>query len=214
LTLVVFARAAVPGAVKTRLAKQVGDEAALTLHRAFVDDACATAAQVGERRVLCVAGEPSTLADAAARHGLLLEEQAAGDLGARMDAALAAHAAHGPVCIIGSDSPSLPAEMVRDAFARLRAHDVVLGPSADGGYWLIGTRRSEPELFANIAWSTPSVLPETLRRLEARRCALLPFWYDVDDADGLRLLAAHLRHLPAGVAPATRAALSSLHLLY
>jgi glycosyltransferase A (GT-A) superfamily protein (DUF2064 family) len=64
-----------------------------------------------------------------------------------------------------------------------------------------------PELFTGIAWGTPAVLPETLRR--APGAALLPFWYDVDDADDLALLRTHLPHLPEDAAPATRAALAS-----
>lgn len=210
----VFARGPVLGQVKTRLAAKIGDTAALALYRAFVDDACGLAASLAiARRVLAVAGEPSAWEETAARHGMILEAQAEGDLGARMSAAIAAHVADGPVCIIGSDSPSLPGVLVREAWARLDGNDVVLGPSTDGGYWLIGARAPAPELFSGIAWSTPSVLTETLRRLDGKRTALLPFWYDVDVAEDLALLAAHLRHLPAEAAPATRAALCSLGLL-
>jgi rSAM/selenodomain-associated transferase 1 len=210
-TLVVFARAPVSGQVKTRLAARVGEEGALALYRAFVEDACRLAAAVAERRVLAVAGDPAAWAEVAARHDLVLEAQTDGDLGARMDHAIRAHA---PACIIGSDSPSLPADYVREALARLETHEVVLGPSGDGGYWSIGAQRAVPELFGGIAWSTAAVLPETLRRLDGRRAWLLPFWYDVDDAEDLALLAAHLKHLPDDVAASTRAALSSAHLLY
>jgi rSAM/selenodomain-associated transferase 1 len=209
-TLVVFARAPELGKVKTRLGARIGDAAALALHRAFVDDACGLAAATVKRRVLAVAGEPSTLAEVAARHGMILEQQGEGDLGKRMDAAIEAHAAYGPVCILGSDAPSLPPELVRDAFHRLASQDFVLGPSMDGGYWLIGARIRAPELFERMEWSTPSVLPETLRRLADRRASLLPFWYDVDEADDLTLLASHLDMLPRELAPATRAALSSV----
>jgi hypothetical protein len=93
------------------------------------------------------------------------------------------------VVIIGSDSPTLPRQFLVDAFARLRTCDVVLGPSVDGGYCLIGARVAVPELFTGIAWSTPEVLPETLRRLAGYSHWLLPTWYDVDDAADLE----HLR---------------------
>ena len=140
----------------------------------------------------------------ASAHGMRLVTQEGSDLGARMDHAIRSHLP-GKVCIIGSDSPSLPVELVRQAFAALDRSDLVLGPSGDGGYWLVGATRPAPELFSSIAWGTPAVLPETLRR--ARGAALLPFWYDVDDGDDLELLRAHLAHLPAEVARATRAAL-------
>jgi rSAM/selenodomain-associated transferase 1 len=207
-TLVVFARAPERGRVKTRLAATVGEDAALALYRAFLDDACALAAEVAERRVLAVAGEPATLDEVARRYAMRVVRQEGADLGARMDHAISTALAidDGPVCIIGSDSPSLPASLVREAFGRLSDHEVAIGPSGDGGYWLIGARRPVPELFRDVAWGTPAVLAETLRRVE--RAALLPFWYDVDEPRDLQLLEAHLRHLPATAASATRAALA------
>lgn len=206
-TLVVFARAPEPGRCKTRLGASLGDAAALRLHGAFVEDACALGAGIAERLVLAVAGDPQHPGFA----GLSVERlaQGDGDLGQRMDRALALG---GAVCIVGSDAPTLPRAHLVEAFQRLADADVVLGPSTDGGYWLIGARRPVPELFEGIAWGTPAVLPETLRRLSGLRAALLPFHYDVDDAEDLALLLAHLRHLPPAVAPATRRALADLRL--
>jgi rSAM/selenodomain-associated transferase 1 len=211
-TIVVFARAAERGRVKTRLARTLGDDTALALHRAFVEDACALTAGVAERRYLAVAGaldEPS-LGKIARAHGLELVAQEGADLGSRMAHAIATHAQRGPVCIIGADSPSLPRAYLEEAFVRLAQDELVLGPATDGGYWLVGARRPAPELFGDIAWGTPSVLPETLRRLAGARAALLPFFYDVDDEQDLALLRAHLGVLPASVAPATRQMLAIL----
>jgi rSAM/selenodomain-associated transferase 1 len=209
-SLVVFARAPERGRVKTRLAAALGDDAALSLYRAFLEDTCALAAQVCDRGVLAVAGDSSSLQPLAARHGLHLTVQDGADLGARMEHAIARELAHGPVCIIGSDAPSLPVSLVEAAFERLADHELVVGPSTDGGYWLIGATRAAPELFSGVHWGTETVLEETLRRLEGRRAALAPFWYDVDEPRDLALLRAHLPLLGPEVAPATRAALAAL----
>lgn len=204
-TLVVFARAPVRGQVKTRLARGVGEDAALALHRAFLADVCAAAEGVAARRVLAVAGDP----DHAGLDGLPLErvEQGEGDLGARMARALARYVADGPVCLIGCDAPTVPRAYLEEAFVRLGEVDLVVGPSTDGGYWLVGARRPAPELFEDVAWGTEAVLPETLRRLRGRSHALLPFWYDVDDVEDLALLRAHLGVLGPEVAARTRAVL-------
>src|SRR4051794_12185123 len=97
-TLVVFARAAVRGQVKTRLARAIGDDAALALHAAFVTDVCALGEGVAERRVLAVAGplEPPLAS------GVTVIAQEGVDLGARMANAIARYSSDGPVCIIGS----------------------------------------------------------------------------------------------------------------
>ncbi len=133
--------------------------------------------------------------------------------GARLERALGAgHRAGRRVVLIGSDSPTLPPAFVRLAFARLRSVDCVLGPSTDGGYYLIGARRPLPRsLLSGIPWSTGQVFPETLRRARAARLrlALLPRWYDVDDADGLRRIARDSEGLRR--ATATRAALGGVH---
>jgi uncharacterized protein len=206
-TLVVFAREPVAGRVKTRLAATIGAAAALRLHVAFVEDVCALAAGIAGRLVLAVAGDPEHPGFA----GLSVERmaQGEGDLGARMDRALGLG---GAVCIIGSDAPTVPRAHLADAFRLLEDAEVVLGPSTDGGYWLVGARRPAPELFCDMAWGTPAVLPETLRRLAGARAALLPFHYDVDEAGDLALLRAHLVHLPPTVAPATRRTLADLRL--
>ncbi len=206
-TLVVFARAPVRGQVKTRLARSVGDDAALALHLAFVSDVCGLGRGVADRRVLAVAGALDGFPPAP---DLTIVAQEGAELGARMANAIARYVGDGPVCIVGSDSPSLPREYLVEAFERLKEADVVLGPSTDGGYWLIGARRPAPELFGGIEWGTPSVLTATLERLKDARAALLPFFYDVDEAADLALLRAHLALLPATVAPATRQALAHL----
>lgn len=222
--LVVFARAPVAGQVKTRLctpvaAAEPGAPAALTaeqaaaVHAAFVSDVCRTGKRSGiPRRRLYVAGDAAhpQLVGIARDHGFAIRAQAGADLGARMAAAIADELAAGAsaVVLVGTDSPTLPPAYLQRAAAWLGdGAEVVLGPAADGGYYLVGARRPLPQLFAaGISWGTPQVLPATLLRLRelaatGTRVALLPFFYDVDTPQDLWLLACHLR-LAAAQAPA------------
>lgn len=212
--LVVFARAPVAGQVKTRLCSPAtgpGAPAALTadqaaaVHAAFVSDVCRTGARSGiRRRRLYVAGDAAhpQLVGIAREHGFEIRAQAGADLGARMAAAIADELADGAsaVVLVGTDSPTLPCAYLQRAAAWLGGDaEVVLGPAADGGYYLVGARRPIPQLFAaGISWGTQQVLPATLLRLRelaaaGTRVALLPFFYDVDTPQDLWLLACHLR---------------------
>ena len=92
--------------------------------------------------------------------------------------------AHGArrVVLLGSDSPTLPLDYIERAWASLDDHPVVLGPTQDGGYYLIGIRDEVPPIFDHIAWSTPQVWDQTVSRLHQSQIpfAELPGWYDVD----------------------------------
>jgi len=92
--------------------------------------------------------------------------------------------------LIGSDSPTLPGELIASASRALEAHDVVIGPAVDGGYYLIGLRRPCPRLFEGIDWSTDRVLAQTQQRAREAGLAVfyLPYWYDIDTAADLELL--------------------------
>jgi len=126
-----------------------------------------------------------------------------------MARAIATHVATGPVLIIGSDAPTLPRAHLHQALDELMAHDVVIGPSDDGGYYLIGARVPVPELFVDVHWSTAEVLPTTLQRLGGRSSVILPPWHDIDSAEDLERLKQALTTLPPSVAPATRRVLGS-----
>jgi hypothetical protein len=105
-----------------------------------------------------------------------------------------------------SDSPTLPADYVRQAFTALEAADVVLGPCEDGGYYLIGLNRPAPRLLREVPMSTPDVMRDTLAIADRDKLnvALLPTWYDVDTAQELERLKAELYRSRNGLAPATR----------
>ena len=193
--LLIFAKAPVPGQVKTRLAGRWGLRGAAKLYKKLL------------RRTLAIANAarlcPIELwAAPDARHGffiacrrdygLRLRRQSSGDLGQRMNHALTRTLRRNcPAVLIGADSASLGAAELREAFQRLTTGaDAVLGPAADGGYVLIGLNRSGPALFRDIAWSTPTVLAATRRRLRraGMNWAELPPGWDVDTPADLRRL--------------------------
>jgi rSAM/selenodomain-associated transferase 1 len=214
-SFVVFAKEPVAGQVKTRLTPPFPAEVAAQLYEAFVDDVCATvegASAKNDRRVLAAPAPGPKLAAIAKRHVFETAVQEGPDLGARMAHALGAELARGArsVVLVGSDSPTLPAKELANAAKLAASYDAVIGPAGDGGYWLIACSKRVPDLFDGIPWSTRDVLAATLARAKARkvRLALLPFWYDVDTAEDVRLLAAHAAHIDA--APQTRQALQKL----
>lgn len=203
-----FVKQPLAGHVKTRLAAELGKEGASALYAAFVADLAERLRAIGDRRLLCFAPD-----DDAARQYF---RNLAGDdyelwpqpetlLGERMhrffDECFDASAER--VVVIGSDSPTLPAGLLVEAFHLLAENDCVLGPASDGGYYLIGLSRRCRPLFDNVDWSSPRVLDQTVSRIEQTdaKLAVLTPWYDVDTADDLHLLRGHLRALRVAGAP-------------
>jgi hypothetical protein len=194
--LLVFARYPVPGQAKTRLVPALGPEGAARLHRRLAEQAVRTA------RSLSRGGQAGvTICCTGARRGdfrawlgpdLRYALQPQGDLGVRLQRMFRAafRDRAGGVVAIGTDVPGLSAAVLRQAFEGLRGHDVVLGPAADGGYYLVGTRRDLPEIFAGVAWGTGRVLAQT-RAAIARlglTVAELPVLDDVDRPGDLAAL--------------------------
>jgi uncharacterized protein len=148
---------------------------------------------------------------------IALSPQRGVDLGERLDQLLtdALVAGAQQVVVIDSDSPTLPAAYVAEAFAQLDGpSDVVLGPCDDGGYYLIGLKRPQPRLLREVQMSTPFVVRDTLRLAEelGLRVALLPEWYDVDTVAELDRLRAELAASPVNVAPRTRSFIADCRL--
>ena len=203
-TLGIFAKWPQPGAVKTRLGGS--PEWCAAAARAFLLDTLSRTAGVAARQVLVFSPKEAQQAFADLPCGEpILVPQADGDLGVRLEAFLSAELAGGAgkVVVIGTDSPTLPRDHVECAFVELDRADVVLGPAADGGYYLVGCRRLPP-LFAGVAWSSDRVLAETIARLDdpAWRLALLPPWYDVDTPAGWAMLRGHVMAMRrAGIDP-------------
>ena len=181
-----------PGEVKTRLAAAIGAEAAALLYRALAEQVLeATTPFPGDYERLVFFDPPESLPGMRDwLPGVRLMAQSGHDLGARMADAFARAFARGArrVAIVGTDAPGVSRATVREALSALDAADVVIGPAADGGYYLIALRAPRPELFSGIAWSTPSVREQTLARAAAAGLSaheLAPL-RDVDTLDDLR----------------------------
>ena len=191
VAIAILAKAPIPGFAKTRLTPALGAEGAAMFQKALIDRAVETACAAATGPVTLWAAPDATHAAFAAlrARGVGLMQQVNGDLGARMLAALAAP--EGPALVIGTDCPALSAGDLRAAADVLHGADAVVFPAEDGGYVLIGTRRPEAALFADMAWSTPQVMDETRRRLRQAKLTWqepVTLW-DVDlpeDLDRLR----------------------------
>ncbi len=196
-SVIVFAKAPVPGLAKTRLAPALGAAGAAALAERLLRHALAQAraAAVGPVE-LCAAPDAThpLLRAAAADVGATLAVQGPGDLGERMHRALARHLQqHDAALLMGSDAPSLEAGVLRQAAQALQDHDVVFVPALDGGYVLVGQRRADARWFDGMTWSHARVMADTRERLRAAgvRWAELAPVADIDEP-------ADLARLPAG----------------
>lgn len=183
------------GQVKRRLGNGIGELHATRLYRAFVEDLLGTFEGSSLRPTICY--YPAEAADDiigwfGPRYGYLA--QRGDDHPERLKCAFEDMFARGSdsVIILASDNPDLPAELLSLASEALVQGDAVLGPTQDGGYYLVGFRRDAlvPEAFRDIDWSTERVFGQTADRIEKRGQSLivLPLWYDVDTAADLRAL--------------------------
>ena len=197
IAVAILAKAPLPGLAKTRLIPVLGAEGAAQLQARLIGRTLATAcaAKVGPV-TLWAAPEEAHFHALVDELPVALARQADGDLGARM---LAAFTARSPALVIGTDCPALEPNHLRQAADALRAgSDAAIIPAEDGGYVLIGLKRPQPALFADMPWGTGQVLAETRRRSERLKLAmreLAPLW-DVDlPADLERLRRAGLGDL-------------------
>lgn len=224
--LAIMAKAPREGKVKTRLAPPLSLRQSADLNICFLRDTSANLAGTSSATgLVCY----TPIGEEAAFDGLLpgsfaLIPQRGDAFGERLFAAAQDILACGfsSVCLIDSDSPTVPSAAFAQAVQELaREGDrVILGPSHDGGYYLIGLKAPHPEPFSNITWSTETVAEETRERCRAAALDVveLPLWYDVDDGATLAILEDELLHqrrpsfatLPGFAAPASRAFLSNL----
>ena len=192
--LVILLKAPRAGAVKTRLAQTLGADAACAAYRQLVGTLLANLSSLRAVELCFTPGDAGAEVEPWLREEWSLCPQSEGDLGGRLHAVFADHFRSDAdrVVVIGSDCPAVTATDIKDAWLALSAHDVVLGPALDGGYWLIGLRAPQPGLFTAMPWSTDAVLAETMRRAREAglRVALLRELSDVDtEADWERWLA-------------------------
>jgi hypothetical protein len=204
ITLIVFCREPLAGQTKTRLIPRLGADNAAALARAFIDDALGKCRALAPARIVIAASAPggagnsAWLRRTARRFGAALVDQGSGGLGAQMARALEPYCAGG-AALIGTDTPSLPLALLARSVALLGQAPVVIAPSLDGGYYLVGVRGPLPDIFRAIRWGRKNVLRQTLARLRRSRTryALGPAWYDVDRMSDVALLAAHLALMKA-----------------
>ncbi len=202
-TLIIFTRYPAPGRTKTRLIPALGPAGAARLHEVLTRRTLQTAAELARGfpvrvEVHVAGGAPAEIASWLGP-AWTWRPQTGGDLGARMRAALEGASAGGRrAVLIGCDCPGLTTDILRQAFAALHTHDLVVGPARDGGYYLIGWSRPEPELFTGIPWGTARVLEKTLAQAREKRVRVsllaeladvdrpedLAGWYGTDQGDG------------------------------
>lgn len=201
--LLIFTRYPRAGSSKTRLIGELGAEGAARLQRRLTERVVEAARRLAEQypvhvQVHFCGGDEERLNGWLG--SLVFRPQVAGDLGCKMGAAIRAAieemvTAAGSVVLVGSDIPQIDASLLRQAYRTLVDHEVVLGPSRDGGYYLVGLTaaaapRVLPLLFDRMSWSTETVLSKTLGRLGANGCSvqLLPTLRDIDRPEDLALV--------------------------
>jgi rSAM/selenodomain-associated transferase 1 len=186
--LIIFAKEPRPGQVKTRLSPPLSPQETVQLYHSFLLDILEEMSQLPDMRLALAFSPPEgrDFFQSLAPPGTDLFPQEGEDLGERMALACARgfEAGFGPVLLRGSDTPDLPAAVVSEAREVLAAGkvQVVLGPATDGGYYLVGLTEPQPPLFQGPAWSSGTVLEDTLKasRDFGLKVHLLPSWADID----------------------------------
>ena len=200
---IVFAKNPVPGQVKTRLLSLLSPEGAASLYQAFLVDWCNALSTLPASDLVVAYTPPDGLHDLKTLigEGATYIPQGDSGLGERLTAVSrwACNQDYAKFLIVGSDSPTLPIAYIERGMELLDSRDLVIGPSTDGGYYLIGFSKSGadrtiPVIFQDIAWSTEHVLRATLEKVDGTNATLglLPPWYDVDTPSDLKFLRDHL----------------------
>ena len=201
--VIVFVKNPVPGQVKTRLIPHLSAKQAASLYQAFLVDWCNALSTISTAHRVIAYTPPESLNALQTLIGeapIYVLQQGA-SLGERLinAACWAYDQGYAKFLFVGSDSPTLPIQYLEHALHLLESRDVVIGPSVDGGYYLIGFSKqgasvSIPTIFEGITWSTEIVFRQTLGKIQETnmQLGLLPPWYDVDTPAGLQLLQDHL----------------------
>jgi rSAM/selenodomain-associated transferase 1 len=199
--ILLFVKYPEKGKVKLRLSRDLHKEVVQELYRCFVQDTLAMIKKIEVLFFICFY-PPNTQNKFQSWLGstLLFLPQNGKDLGERMKNSLTEVFAKGfhKAIIIGSDSPDMPEDFIKQAFTILETKDVVLGPAVDGGYYLIGFRTTTftPSVFEDIHWGSPLVFQETLMKIKQahRSVGLLPVWSDIDTIIDLKNLVSRTRN--------------------
>lgn len=213
-----MAKAPLAGFVKTRLVPPLTFQQAAEFYRALLCDQLTNLKNFtgAERYVAYAPDQAETMMRDLAGAGYRFLPQRGDDLGARMKQLFSdlRSLGHSRAVLIGSDLPALPMDILRDAFAKLdgAARQVVLGPSRDGGYYLVGMNQPTPEIFENMTWSHDRVLAQTTERLNRLGVAvrLTAGWFDLDTVDDLRRFSDPAAAIEPVATPRTRSYLQML----
>jgi rSAM/selenodomain-associated transferase 1 len=179
--LVIMSKEPAAGRVKTRLARDLGVVTATAAYRALTAALIATLGQDRRWTTTLALAPDAAIATRMFDARVLRMPQGPGNLGERLQR-ITASAPDGPLVIIGADCPAIPASAIATAFRKLGNNDVVLGPTDDGGYWLVGLRRRPRALriFDNVRWSTDNALSDTLRNCKGLTVSEIERRADVD----------------------------------
>jgi rSAM/selenodomain-associated transferase 1 len=200
--LIVVAKAPRPGHVKTRLATSLAPEAIVALYRCLIEDTLELARSLPDTRVtvVCPSGDVEDLRAWLGTSVEIVAQQGHG-LAAALDSIFSSFLADGVgrVVIFNGDSPHLPSAELERAFTLLDCCDLVVGPTTDGGFYLVGGSVAHPGLFESTRMGTQTALEALLARASEHglRVEMTAPWYDVDDSDDLARLALDLQNAPA-----------------
>jgi rSAM/selenodomain-associated transferase 1 len=199
--ILLFVKYPQKGQVKQRLAADLSEEIVQEVYRCFVHDTIKKITPIDAQLIVCF--QPATAQKQFQKwlgSTMKFLPQQGTDLGERMKNSFSSAFTQGyrRVLLMGSDSPDLPESFLHNAFSELQTHEVVLGPSVDGGYYLIGFRDTTftPRIFEGIPWSTPTVFQETMKKIKEahKSVSTLPVWSDVDTLTDLQNLITRSKH--------------------
>ena len=208
--IILMAKQPQAGMTKTRLCPPFSPEEAAELYEALLKDTLALAGGLKDVQLAVAISPPEALNyfEQIAPPGTLMLQVQGANIGICLEQSLGALLKLGyrKALALNTDGPSLPREYLAQAIQMLDTHDLVLGPSEDGGYYVVGLKGRLPSIFENIPWSTSTVLARTLEQAEnlRLRVSLTPPWYDVDSPADVQRLLAELSHQPAAVLRHTR----------
>jgi uncharacterized protein len=203
MTMLLFVKYPTPGKVKTRLAKDIGEYSATEAYRYFVNDTLNILSQLSIPTIICYSPDAlltdyqTWLGD----HQTYLKQEG-NELGSRLDNSFksAFNMGYQKVLVMGSDSPDIPASTLSTAIQKLNTSDTVIGPTTDGGYYLLGLTKQgyTRDLFSDIEWSTEHVFNQTKDKIEKQNLSVsqLPLWSDIDELTDLTELIERNRQTP------------------
>ncbi len=201
----IFAKPPVPGKVKTRLARSIGDKPAALLASAMLRDIWSTVAGMNEAIPVLAAAEEGSFPVSVPEGNVWL--QGAGELGIRIENIVQRGLRDAPAAIaLGADSPQVTVGDLKEAINQLESSDAVIGPSRDGGFYLLGLRCCPRGLLQSLPWSTAETAQRTQERLQLHKMGVfeLQTLLDVDTPDDLQSLYSELSAAAPDIAPATR----------